>query len=574
MGGSVLGLGVLSASADPVTPAPSQVNPTPEPGEGGQGEPGEPGDEPGETPEEAPEEAPEEVPAGDDEGQASTPDAPDFGDEVDEPDDEGDYYRPLPGEVVGDRDPLDGAGDPDEGLPDTFAGLPAVSTAADYRLEIETSVARVRLPGGDIDATVHLTSDGPSNWNIKSFKVQAAAPAVDMLMPVAPVTGTDCRMGNDYRGHTGVVCTIHLHVTPTIPDDVDVALDGVVVAIEIRQDNGDLISLAAARPLRVERPIPIYEVTVANDVARLAETGGLVQSTVTVRNAGEDTATLEHLSESVVGASGADPGPVDLWLVPGSTCGPIVLTPGASWSCSYLRWYVGEANVALQRTIEARGKIDFGTVRSYRGLSTETFDDVVPTATFDVDATAALRSRDGGAAQLAIQLVPRNGEGVMVDTVTVQLNGVTVDGSAAGCALPRVVDANGSLACDVSVPLQPGVPGTVVIDASYHDNEGNVGTLSDILVVQMALAGAAPMQPSPAQAGGTGGSSATTVPPSPAPAARPVSTVSLPITGRAIARMGLGGMGLAGLGLLCSAAAVALRKQEPEAALVSSPRGS
>jgi hypothetical protein len=243
------------------------------------------------------------------------------------------------------------------------------------------------------------------------------------------------------------------------------------------------------------------------------------------------------------------PGPgLQLWDLPGSTCRPIVLTPGASWGCTYPRWLTGEGNGVEHRTVAVEASIADGTTRSFRAQTTSAYDDVVPGATLSLDASGALAARDGRPPAVEVRVASTTPESIVVDAITVRLDGAEVADAAADCHLPALVTPAAGLRCTVSVPLAPGRPGQVTVDATYRDDEGNAGTLRDGLVLQVAPTPGA-VDGGDGGGGGDGGSRGADVGDvAPPPPAR--RSGILPVTGaplRARARQGalLVGAGLA-----------------------------
>jgi hypothetical protein len=94
------------------------------------------------------------------------------------------------------------------------------------------------------------------------------------------------------------------------------------------------------------------------------------------------------------------------------------------------------------------------------------------------------------------------------------------------------------LRCDVAVPLAPGQPGEVTVDATFRDNEGNGGVLSDGMVLQVS-SGVTPLGTDTDDRTGS---------PAPPPPARPTGAGTLPVTGAPLLERAARGLALLAAG--------------------------
>jgi len=263
-----------------------------------------------------------------------------------------------------------------------------------------------------------------------------------------------------------IVCTF----TKTMSGDVDTILRQQTTATA-RDDDGQLISDSTQSAIGVTDTPATLKITQLAEPSGVAEPGGMVTFTITIRNSSPvDDVTINQVEESRLGDMRAGCRPTL----------PTTLTPGAEMSCRFSHFVSGNASTIDQRMITVTGIDDDAvTVRDFDVITVDVLD-VAPVATLNATASPNQILESGGLVTMTVAIV---NEGPEVTTLTALSNTLAGELNGVGtCRLPQSLAANGGGYTCFFARLVEGVataPPLNRFTATIADDDGNRRQLTD-----------------------------------------------------------------------------------------------
>jgi len=290
-------------------------------------------------------------------------------------------------------------------------------------------------------------------------------------------TLTSSRFGDLHTLCAGVVPTtlppgesIICSFTKVISGDVDTILRHQTTATA-RDDDGQTISDSTQSAIGITDTPATLKITQLAEPSGVAEPGGMVTFTMTIRNSSPvDEVTIHQVEDSHLGDISAG-------CLPKL---PTTLAPGAQMSCRFSHFVGGNATTVDQRMITVTGIDDDAViVRDFDVIAVDVLD-VAPMATMNATATPNQILESGGLVTMTVTIVNEGPEVTMVtaltNTLAGELNGVGT------CTLPQALAANGGTYTCTFARLVEGVataPPRNLFTATIADDDGNRRQITD-----------------------------------------------------------------------------------------------
>lgn len=263
-----------------------------------------------------------------------------------------------------------------------------------------------------------------------------------------------------------IVCAF----TKTMSGDVETILRQQTTATA-RDDDGQMVSDSTQSAIGITDTPASLKITQLAEPSGVAEPGGVVTFTVTIRNSSPvDEVTINQVEDNSLGDISAGCHPML----------PTTLAPGARMSCRFSHFVGGNATTIDQRMITVTGIDDDAvTVRDFDVIAVDVLD-VAPVATMNATATPNQILESGGLVTMTMTIV---NEGPEVTTLIALSN--TLAGALNGvgtCTLPQTLAANGGSYTCTFARLVEGVASTPLRNlfaATIVDDDGNRRQITD-----------------------------------------------------------------------------------------------
>jgi uncharacterized repeat protein (TIGR01451 family) len=258
--------------------------------------------------------------------------------------------------------------------------------------------------------------------------------------------------------------------TEFVSGDVDELLQQQISAAGL-DDDGEAVADSTESTIGVTDTPSALKITQVAEPSGVAEPGGLVTFTLTIRNSSPvDAVTINSVADSRSGAIG-------------SGCQPSVpttLAPGTELSCRFSDFIGGNAATVNQRLITVTGIDDDAVAVSDFDLITIDVLDLVPMGSLVAAATPNQILETGARISMTVTIV---NEGPEITTLTALSSTLAGDLHGLGdCVLPQSLPANGGSYRCTFTHFVDGVataPPLNVVTAVVYDDEGNQRLLTD-----------------------------------------------------------------------------------------------